>query len=145
VPVAAQAIAYSTGGPVAVPATPAVPATGVAQENTNAYPVTVVITANGATITNVSVNGVTAGTAAGTYEVPAAGSISIAYSVATPAWTWSDASATGIACTATWVPGPATLTDTVTSGGAFLSSFAGQAWAPYLNTPLPGWQYGSPS
>lgn len=73
-----------------VPSQPAVPATGVAQQNNNPYPVSVVISANGATITNVSVNGVTVGTAAGTYSVPAFGSISIAYSVATPTWVWSN-------------------------------------------------------
>jgi hypothetical protein len=49
----------------------------------------VVIGANGATITNVSINGVTVGTAAGTYVVPAYGSISIAYTVATPTWAWT--------------------------------------------------------
>lgn len=79
-----------------VPTQPPVPATGVAQQNTNSYPVQVVISANGATITNVSVNGVTVGTAAGTYVVPAFGSISIAYSVATPTWVWSDANAAAV-------------------------------------------------
>lgn len=71
------------------PSQPAVPATGVAQQNNNNYPVQVVISANGATITNVSVNGVAVGTTAGTYGVPAFGAISIAYSVATPTWVWS--------------------------------------------------------
>lgn len=68
---------------------PVVPATGVAAQNQNNAPVTVVIGANGATITNVTVNGVTVGTTAGTYIVPAAGTISIAYTVATPTWTWA--------------------------------------------------------
>lgn len=68
---------------------PAVPATGVAQQNIYSVPVQVVIGANGATITNVSVNGITVGSAAGTYTVPAYGSISIAYSVATPTWAWT--------------------------------------------------------
>jgi hypothetical protein len=68
---------------------PSVPATGVAAQNTNAFPVTVVISANGATITNVVVNGVSVGTAAGTYVVPAYGAISISYTVATPTWTWT--------------------------------------------------------
>jgi hypothetical protein len=72
-----------------VPSQPTVPATGVAAQNANAYPAQVVIAANGATITNVSVNGVTVGTAAGTYTVPAFGSISIAYTLATPTWVWS--------------------------------------------------------
>jgi hypothetical protein len=60
------------------------PATGVPVQNTNAFPVNAVIGANGATITSVSVNGVVVGTAAGTYTVPAFGSISISYTVATP-------------------------------------------------------------
>jgi hypothetical protein len=77
------------GGPSVAVTTPAVPATGVAQQNPNPFPVQVVITPNGATITNVSVNGITVGTAAGTYTVPAFGSISIAYTVATPIWVWS--------------------------------------------------------
>lgn len=76
-----------------VPSQPAVPATGVAQQNVNAYPVQVVISPNGATISNVSVNGITVGTAAGTYTVPAFGAISIAYTVATPTWVWSNANA----------------------------------------------------
>ena len=74
---------------VATVSQPAVPATGVAQQNVNGVPVQVVISPNGATITNVSVNGVTVGSAAGTYTVPAYGSISIAYTVATPTWVWS--------------------------------------------------------
>jgi hypothetical protein len=77
-----------------VPSTPnsgSVLATGVAQQNVNTYPVQVVIGANGATITNVSVNGITVGTAAGTYTVPAFGAISVTYSVATPTWAWTNA------------------------------------------------------
>lgn len=81
--------AFQAGGSSNVVSQPAVPATGVAQQNTNQFPVQVVISPNGATITNVSVNGVTVGTAAGTYTVPANGSISIAYSVATPTWVWT--------------------------------------------------------
>lgn len=83
----------SAGGTLTNPpagTTPAVPATGVAAQNLNPYGVQVVINANGATITNVSVNGVTVGTGAGTYFVPQGGSISIAYSVATPTWTWTE-------------------------------------------------------
>lgn len=66
--------------------TPAVPASTVAQQNATNQPVQVVIT--GGTITAVIVNGVTVGTAAGTYYVPAYGSISITYSVA-PTWAWT--------------------------------------------------------
>lgn len=83
-----QTIAVSSPNPPAV-STPAVPATTVNATNSNNFPCLVVIAANGATITNVSVNGSTVGTAAGTYVVPAGGTISIAYTVATPTWTWT--------------------------------------------------------
>jgi hypothetical protein len=68
---------------------PAVPATTVPVTNTTGTVVAAAISANGATITNVSVNGSTAGTAAGTYLIPVAGTISITYTVATPTWTWA--------------------------------------------------------
>jgi hypothetical protein len=68
---------------------PAVPATTVPAQNTSPFPVQVVIAANGATITAVTVNGVTVGVAAGTYVVPAFGSIAISYTVATPTWAWT--------------------------------------------------------
>jgi hypothetical protein len=51
----------SSGGS-AIGSTPGVPATGVAAQNTSGSPYTVVVNANGATITNVSVNGITVGT-----------------------------------------------------------------------------------
>ena len=70
-------------------AAPAFPATTVAVANPYATPIAAVIAANGATITNVSVSGTTAGTGAGTYIVPAGGSISATYTVATPTWTWA--------------------------------------------------------
>lgn len=65
---------------------PAIPASLVAQANTTEENVLVVIT--GGTMTNVSVNGVTAGSGAGTYLVPTGGSITMTYSVA-PTWTWT--------------------------------------------------------
>lgn len=65
---------------------PAVPATTVAATNSTGTVVAVTIT--GGTLTSVVVNGVQAGTTAGTYLVPVAGTISITYSVA-PAWTWA--------------------------------------------------------
>lgn len=77
----------------AVPTTPAVPASTVAQQNTNSYPVTVVIT--GGTATSTSVNGVVVGAGDGTYTVPAYGSISVTYSVA-PTWAWTNASPTSL-------------------------------------------------
>jgi hypothetical protein len=70
-------------------AAPAFPATTVAVANPYATPVAAAISANGATITNVSVSGATAGTAAGTYVIPVGGTISCTYTVATPTWTWA--------------------------------------------------------
>jgi hypothetical protein len=128
---------FSYGAPAV--AQPAVPASAAAAQNVNAFPVQVVITGGTATVT--SVNGVTVGTGDGTYTVPAYGSISVTYSVA-PTWVWSAAGASGD--TATWNTGTSTLTNTVTAGGAFVASFAGQAYAN-LNTPLPGWPSGNPS
>ena len=66
--------------------------TTVTQQNPFAFPCQVVIAANGATITAVVVNGVTVGTAAGTYFVPQYGGISLTYTVATPTWVWTQAS-----------------------------------------------------
>jgi hypothetical protein len=70
---------------------PSFPTTGTPVTNNNAFAVSAVISLNGATISNVSVNGVTAGAGAGTYVVPAHGTISVAYTVATPTWTWANA------------------------------------------------------
>ena len=106
-----EALSAAISAPV--PSQPAVPATGVAQQNVNQFPVQVVISPNGATITNVSVNGITVGTAAGTYTVPANGSISIAYSVATPTWVWSNlntAVPAGIAVNTGYYPATKSLT-----------------------------------
>lgn len=82
-------LVFNPGTTFTTTTAPAVPATGVAVQNPTNQPYTVVISPNGATITNVSVNGITVGTSAGTYVVPAFGSISIAYTVATPTWTWT--------------------------------------------------------
>lgn len=65
---------------------PAVPASGTPVANVSGQPMQVVIT--GGTMTNVSVNSVTAGAGAGTYTVPAGGFIVMTYTVA-PAWAWS--------------------------------------------------------
>lgn len=64
---------------------PAVPATGVAEDNPNPFPVTVYVT--GGTVTEIAVNGVNTGLDAGTFRVPAGGSITLTYSVA-PTWVW---------------------------------------------------------
>jgi len=66
--------------------TPGFPASNAPVTNTNAWSVFVTIT--GGTLTNVLVNGVSAGTTAGTYVVPAGQTIAVTYSVA-PTWAWS--------------------------------------------------------
>ena len=53
----------------------------------NTYNVPVLVTIIGGTLTNVLVNGVSVGTTAGTYTVPAGGTIAVVYSVA-PTWNW---------------------------------------------------------
>jgi hypothetical protein len=73
--------------------TPAVPASTVAQQNGYSFPVNVTI--SGGTLTAVVVNGVTVGTTDGTYIVPAAGTISVTYSVA-PTWAWAAAPGTNL-------------------------------------------------
>lgn len=66
--------------------TPSVPLTTVPVTNTSPLPATVVV--SGGTMTNVSVNGVTVGTGAGTYTVPSGGTIAMTFTVA-PTWTWT--------------------------------------------------------
>lgn len=65
---------------------PAVPASGVAVQNTTNVPQTVVVT--GFTATQTFVNGVLVGAGNGTFTVPAYGSISVTYTVA-GTWTWT--------------------------------------------------------
>jgi hypothetical protein len=69
-----------------VPSQPAVPASTVAAQNVNSYPVQVVISGGTATVT--TVNGVTVGAGDGTFTVPAYGSIAVTYTIA-PTWAWS--------------------------------------------------------
>lgn len=66
--------------------TPGVPASGTPVTNTSGTNVQVVIT--GGTMTAVIVGGVTVGTGAGTYQVPAGATIQLTYSVA-PTWAWT--------------------------------------------------------
>jgi hypothetical protein len=54
----------------------------------NTYGVPVVVTISGGTVTNVSVNGSTAGTADGTYILPYLGTIAVTYT-GSPTWTWA--------------------------------------------------------
>ena len=63
------------------------PASTVAVSNTTGRRVAVTIT--GGTLTNVSVNGSTVGAGAGTYSLPAGGTITMTYSVA-PTWSWAN-------------------------------------------------------
>ena len=65
---------------------PAVPLTAVPV--TNATGTVAAVTITGGTLTFVYVNAVQAGTTAGTYLVPAGGTISVTYSAA-PAWAWA--------------------------------------------------------
>lgn len=72
--------------------TPSVPASGTPVTNTSPLTATVVI--SGGTMSNVVVGGVSVGTGAGTYTVPAGQSITLTYTVA-PTWTWTLATAFG--------------------------------------------------
>lgn len=72
--------------------TPSVPASGTPVTNTSPLPATVVI--SGGTMTAVIVNGITVGSGAGTYTVPAGQAIQLTYTVA-PTWTWTLQSAFG--------------------------------------------------
>lgn len=94
------------GGPVIT--TPAVPLTTVTATNSTSASVQVVIT--GGTLTAVKVNTVTVGTTAGTYTVPAGGTISITYSSA-PTWAWSGESLNSDPLNVTY-PALATWTNT---------------------------------
>jgi hypothetical protein len=64
---------------------PGVPASGTPVVST--YNFTVRVTITGGTMTNVVVNGSSVGSGAGTYVIPAFGSITLTYTVA-PTWSW---------------------------------------------------------
>jgi hypothetical protein len=71
-------------------AAPAFPATTVPVTNPYATPIAATITLNGATIASFSINGTAAGAiTAGTYIIPAGGTFTPAYTVASPTWTWA--------------------------------------------------------
>ena len=80
------AITYTVATPTWTWTWPALPASTVAFTTTADRAVQVVIT--GGTMTAVVINGVTVGAGAGTYTVPAFGTIAMTYSVA-PTWAWS--------------------------------------------------------
>lgn len=67
-------------------ASPAVPATTVTAANSTGT--VVAVTISGGTLTAVTVNGTQAGTTAGLYLVPVAGTIAVTYTVA-PTWAWA--------------------------------------------------------
>jgi hypothetical protein len=69
---------------------PAIPSSN--QLVTNNYHGTVTVVISGGTMTAVFVNGVLVGAGAGTYQVPAHGTISMTYSLA-PTWVWTSSSA----------------------------------------------------
>lgn len=69
---------------------PAISTPGFPASNTpvlNTFPYTIYATITGGTLSNVLVNGVSAGTTAGTYAVPVNGTIAVVYTVA-PTWSW---------------------------------------------------------
>ena len=71
-------------------AAPAFPLTTVTVTNPYATPIAAVITLNGATIASFTINGTAAGAVtAGTYIIPAGGTFTPAYTVASPTWTWA--------------------------------------------------------
>lgn len=85
-------ITYTAGnGVTTIGATPAVPASTVAAQNTSNQSYVVVVSGGTATVT--TVNGVVVGGGDGTFTVPAFGSIAVTYSVA-PTWTWTPTEAT---------------------------------------------------
>lgn len=103
---------------------PAVPASGTAVQNTNAFAVNVVLA--GFTATQVFVNGILVGASNGTYVVPAFGSISVTYSVA-GTMTWTNA-ASGTPATADIFAG--SEQDVNTSD--FTSVFASAVTIPFV-------------
>jgi hypothetical protein len=70
-------------------AAPTFPLTTVVVANPYPTVIAATITLNGATITGFYVNGVSTGTTAGAYLIPAGGTFSATYTVASPTWTWA--------------------------------------------------------
>lgn len=124
-------------GLVPAVSTPAVPATTVNATNTNAFPVAVTVAANGATITAISVGGVASGLTVGTVVVPAGGTVSIAYTIATPTWTWA-AIVAGFSGTS--IPSPANVPLPPACSLALIYSVAPtMAWTDPINEAWEGY------
>jgi len=74
-------------------AKPAVPATGVAVTNNSGSPMVVEVSVNGATMTNVKVDGVIVGSGttprtSGAFRVRPGSTIALTYSAGSPLWQW---------------------------------------------------------
>ena len=67
---------------------PAVATSTTAMANSSGYPVTAFVSANGATITVIKVNGVTTGLTVGPIHLGPGDTLALTYSVATPAIAW---------------------------------------------------------
>jgi hypothetical protein len=81
--------AFNLAAPV-LSAAPAFPLTTVTVTNPYPTPIAAAITLNGATVASFSINGAAAGAVtAGTYIIPAGGTFTPAYTVASPTWTWA--------------------------------------------------------
>lgn len=84
----ANQIAAVTGITQPTPSQPAVPASTVAVQNTNLYPV--LITISGGAVTGVTINGASVGNGDGTYLLEPGLPIFITYTSA-PTWVWANA------------------------------------------------------
>ena len=67
---------------------PAVAATTVPVTNNSAFPMTVYVNPNGATVASVKLDGAVTGLTSGTFRVRSGSTITLTYTVATPTWTW---------------------------------------------------------
>ena len=80
---------FTLGSP-SLSAAPAFPATTVVVTNPYATVIAATVTLNGATVTAISINGAAAGAlTAGVYQIPAGGTFSATYTVASPTWAWA--------------------------------------------------------
>lgn len=106
----------------ALAAAPTFPLTTVPVVNPYATPVAATVTLNGATIASFTINGTAAGAiTAGTYIIPAGGSFTAAYTVASPTWAWAlPATSAGVSAGATALTFAPTGTNVAFSVGQVL-------------------------